>query len=158
MQDVVGAATVRMSVRLFGQPSRPDVMNFGTQVQTLGATTASTDGVALTPGSTAWGSYSSSLGTLTRASWWWQVGIGSNDTTMNSAHNDYYDVACNATNKITCAQEVPYGIVTANEQAFKMAFANNLPIKNISAGEDVYVRGYSTGADSGITAVVYALS
>jgi hypothetical protein len=158
MQDVVGSATVRMSVRLFGQPSRPEAMFFGNQVQTIGATTASTTGVAVTPGATAWGSYSASMGTLDRASWWWQVGIGSDDTTMNSAHNDYYDVACNATNKITCLQEVQYAVVSSNEQAFKMAFSNNLPIKNISAGENVYVRGYSTGADASMTAVVYAVS
>jgi hypothetical protein len=160
-QDMAASTTaLRMGVRLYGQPSRPDALNVGTQVQTLGVTLASTEGTAVTPGTSgAWGSYSSSLGTLTRASWWWQIGIGSADGTWN-AETTMYDVACNATNKITCLQEVQFSVGGTAETSSKQAFGTVIPIQMIGAGQDVYVRGncIQSASNTNMTAVVYALS
>lgn len=152
--------TVRIAVRLYGKPTRPDLLLCGTKVQTLGATTASTEGTAVTPGtSNTWGSYSASLGTLSLDSWWWQIGIGSTDTAMN-AHTALYDAAVNATNKLTVAQEIPYTVAGTSEVASKGAFGRDLPIRNASAGENVYVRGncLNSASDTGMSAIVYALS
>lgn len=156
---VATTQALRVAVRIFGKPRRPDALTCGTKVQTLGATTASTEGTSVTPGTSgSWGSYSASLGTLTKDSWWWQLGNATNDATMGSI-NVMFDVACNVTNKIPCMQEVLYSC-DSNETAGKQAFGSSLPIQYIGAGQDVYVRGNCTNtlADSANTVCVYALS
>ena len=159
-QDLVAASNMRMGIRVYGKPSRPDLVKVGNKVQTLGAVTATTSGTAVTMGVLgAQGSYSATLGTLNLDSWWWQLGIGSNDASM-SASQAWFDIACNATTKVLCAQEIPYGIVGSAEQAHKGAMGAVPPIQNIGSGQDVYVRGVtsSTAFDTTITAVVYAVS
>lgn len=158
MQDVVGSSTLRCSIRVYGKPERPEACRVGHVVETIGANTANTDGVSFTPGiSSAWGSYAS-VGTITRPCWWWQMGYGNNDTTITD--NVYaFDVAANATNKLTCLHEMKYAN-NSSEQAWKDAFGTGLPIREIVAGETIYVRGSGTSAttDSGATAIVYAVS
>lgn len=148
---------LRVLVRAYGKPSRPELLKVGTKVATIGATTGTTTGVAVTPGTGGMGSYSASLGTLPYDCWWWQVGIGSADTTMTQ--NAYmFDVAVNATNKRVCIENVLYAVVSANEQSVKQAFGNNIPIAHGVAGEDVYVRGAGIiGGDTSMTAVAYAV-
>jgi hypothetical protein len=158
VQDVVASATVRFSIRLYGKPNRPELCKVGTKVQTIGATTATTTGVAVTPGTAALGSYSASLGTLTNDAWWWQLGIGSNDTSM-SVNRYFFDIAHDATAKYICAQGIGYSVGSTAEQAAKTAFGEKEPIREAPAGTDVYVRGAGLNApDSSMTAVVYAVS
>ena len=158
VQDVVGAATVRLSIRVLGKPTRPELLKVGTKVQTLGATTASTTGVAVTPGTAAVGSYSASLGTLTNDAWWWQVGIGSNDSGMTVCRY-WFDIAHDATNKYICARGISYGVSSTTEQSWKGAFGESQTICVAPAGTDVYVRGTgNTTPDSSMTAIVYAVS
>lgn len=157
--SAAAAATPRVFLRTF---AKPDSFLFpygvGTKVQTIGATAASTTGVAVTPGTSALGSWSASLGTLSRDAFWWQLGIGSNDTTM-TARSYLFDVGINATNKLICAQDVSYAVCGANEQASMEAFGGRPPIRVAPSGENVYVRGASAGGapDSSMTAIVYAL-
>jgi len=151
---------LRVAVRAYGKPTRPDLLRVGTRVQTLGADTATTAGVAVTPGTSgSWGSYTASLGTLNNNSWWWQVGVGTNDTTMNT-HTMLLDVAVNATNKLTCLSECMYGVVTTNETAWKTATGASMPIRDAAAGENVYVRAncVNSAADATNTVVAYAVS
>lgn len=157
-QDLVaGTLGLRVGIRVLGRPSRPELMMCGSKVQTLGAVTATTSGAAVTPGTGALGAYSASLGTLSSDAWWWQVGVGSNDTTIST---NYYlfDVAVNATNKLICAQGVPYGALSTAEQVFKGSVGNELPVRPVLLGEDVYVRGTAAAAPDGtMTAIAYAL-
>jgi hypothetical protein len=103
------------------------------------------------------GSYSSSLGTLNFDAWWWQLGIGSDDTGMN-ANSYMFDVAVNATNKLICMQNVVYNVVGTAEQASKDAIGDMMPIRHVQSGENVYVRGAAGSTpDSTMTAIVYAL-
>jgi hypothetical protein len=158
MQDVVGASTIRLGIRVLGQPTRPDLVKVGTKVQTIGATTASTSGVAVTPGSDAYGSYSASMGTLTNDAWWWQLGIGSNDSTM-TANSYRFDIATDATAKYVAAAGISYGVQVGTEQSVKFAFGEYPPIWHAPAGTDVYVRGAAVGTPDGtMTTVVYAVT
>ncbi len=160
MQDLTGAsATVRCSIRVVGQPSHPEVLRVGSVVQTIGATTASTSGVAVTPGTDAYGSYSASMGTLTRPAWWWQLGIGSNDTTM-TANFYVFDIATDATSKYIAARDIKYGVTTTTgEVSWKSSQGEEAPVFHAPAGTDVYVRGCGLGAPDGtITTVVYAVT
>jgi hypothetical protein len=159
-QDLVGGATVSISTTLYGQPTRPDLLNVGTIVQTLGATTATTSGVAVTPGvSGSMGSYTASLGTLTNASWWWQLGTGLNDAALGDIRL-VWDIAVDATSKYLCASRIISYSTSASERNSKYAFGRELPIRMTPAGTDVYVRaGTGSGAgDSTNTACVYAVS
>jgi hypothetical protein len=153
-----GTVALRMGIKLHGKPSKPELLRYGTRVQTIGATTASTTGVAVTPGTGAYGSYSASLGTLDRDAWWWQLGIGSADTTM-TANGYLFDVAVNATNKLFCMEDVPYSVSSTIEIASMASQGPSPPIRDVQSGEDVYVRAAAVAApDTSMTAIVYALS
>ena len=61
-QDLVATTqALRVGIRAYGKPSRPELIRCGTKVTTIGATTATTTGVAVTPGTNAMGSYSATL-------------------------------------------------------------------------------------------------
>lgn len=155
---VAGTLPLRVSIRVFGKPSRPELIRVGTKVQTIGSTVGTTTGTAVTPGTDALGSYSASLGTLSSDKWWWQLGIGSNDTSM-TAKGYLFDVAVNDTNKIIVAQNIPYNVTGTIEQASKGAMGMVTPYREVQSGENVYVRGAccSGAPDSSMTAIVYAL-
>ena len=159
VQDVVASATCSLGIQVFGKPTHPELCKVGTKVRTIGATTATTTGVAVTPGTDAYGSYSVSLGTLgDEAAWWWQLGIGSNDTSM-TANSYWFDIAHDATAKYVCARGIQYAVVGTTENSCKAAFGQIPPIHLVPAGASVYVRGAAVAApDSTMTAVVYAVS
>lgn len=78
------AGTVRVNVRFYGQLTHPETLPRGMVSETIGAITGS-DGVTYTPGDSADGTWVS-LGTTTKALWWWQIGMqrsnsaGANET------------------------------------------------------------------------------
>jgi hypothetical protein len=149
---------MRVAIRIYGKPSRPDLLKVGTRVQTLGAVLGSTSGnLPVTPGTGVMGSYTSSIGTTSFDAWWWQLGILSSDTSMST--NGYlFDVAVNTTNKILCMEHVPYIVGGTAERASKAAFGMSMPYKFVSSGQDVFVRGAAaTAPDSTMTSLVYAL-
>src|SRR3990167_2326754 len=155
---VAGTLPLRVSIRIYGKPSRPELLKVGTKVETLGATIGTTTGVAVTPGTANKGSYSATLGTLTRDSFWFQLGIGSADTSM-TARGYLFDVAVHVTNKILVMQDVFYTVTGTIEQASCGMFGAVAPCRFVAAGQDVYVRGVGDGgADSSMTAVVYAMA
>jgi hypothetical protein len=158
LDNASGTLGLRCGVRVFGKPSRPDLLKVGTKVQTLGATTSSATGVTVTPGTQAMGSYSASLGTLNLDSWWWQLGIGLSQTTITNTVTSW-DIAANATNKVICAQDIMSNTVGTVEQSSKNALGPALPIRKISSGQDVYVRAASISGAPLATwgAVVYAV-
>jgi hypothetical protein len=157
-QDVVGGSTCKFSIRVYGQPTRPDLVKVGTKCQTIGATTASTTGVAVTPGTAAIGSYGSSMGTLTNDAWWWQVGVGSNDTTM-SVNTYRFDVAADATSKYICIDQLIYQIATTTGELSGKAALGQSNTRHIAAGSDVYTRGAAGATPDGtMTTVVYAVT
>lgn len=156
-QDLVaGTLALRVAVRVYGKPTRPDLIKVGTKVQTIGATVGTTTGVAVTPGTSVQGAYSASLGTTNFDAWWWQLGIGSADAAL-LAISYIFDVAVDATNKRLVAPGIRYG-TSSLENAGKSAIGICPPVKRVPAGTDIYVRGACTSApDTGFTAIVYAL-
>jgi len=148
----------RCGVRLFGKPSRPELVKVGSQVEAFGVTAASTSGTALTPGNAVVGAYAS-MGTSVADLWWWQWGgIGTNDTTMTPQKGGFGDVAAgDATNKKICVEGCNQ-MVTAAEESTKEAFGLMVPIRHIKGGETVYVRASMSGAaDTTPTTTAYGL-
>jgi hypothetical protein len=138
--------------------SRVDVRKFGTQVQTLGATTSTTSGVAVTPGTSAKGSWSATLGTLTRDAFWFQLGILSDDSSMTE--NGYlFDLAAGPSQEKICIYDMMYGVVGSAEQAYK-SFGQHPLQRVIASGSNLYARGAACGGapSSAMSIVAYAVS
>jgi hypothetical protein len=160
-QCQVGSGTAgsqpRMAVRLFGKPTHPEVMKYGSFVRAFGADTGNSRGTTITPGTTAMGAYTASLATTAEDLWWWQGGLVSSDATM-SDNALYLDIAAgDATNKILCAHHITH-VTRAAENASKEAFGAVPPILPIAAGANVYARAASAGTpDSTNTVVAYGL-
>jgi hypothetical protein len=153
--------TMRCAVKGFGKPTRPDLLRYGTKVETIGANTASTEGTAITPGTSgAWGSYAS-LGTTTQDNWWWQIGTSVGDDTGGASTTLYYfDLACgDATNKKGCVTNSCLVYGTTERGGRDDYCGDTIPIKSIPSGETAYVRGLNpTGTnDSNITATAYGV-
>lgn len=80
-QNVV-SGTSRVMIRVFGKPSRPDLIQWGTKVHAIGTKATASSGQALTAGSTNAESAYISLGSPTKLCWWWQVGFGLGNGTV----------------------------------------------------------------------------
>jgi hypothetical protein len=159
VQARVGSAALRVGVRVRGKPSRPDLVKVGSAVQALGVNTGTSLGTTITPGSSAVGSYTATLGTISKDSWWWQCSLATTDTTMTGTQGYILDVAANATNKILCLE----GVVCqadSSENMGKEAFGGRDPYRMISSGQDIYMRAASAIAapDSTMSCAVYAVS
>lgn len=80
--------TGRVSIALFGRPSRPELVKAGSFVQTFGSTPGSSSGTAITPGGAAEGAWTQIGSALTVPLWFWEFGYGVNNATMaNNAHH-----------------------------------------------------------------------
>lgn len=159
VQCSTASATIRTAIRIFGKPSRPELLRTGAKVQTLGATTGTTVGTTVTPGSSgAIGSYSASLGTLNQNSFWLQCGILSNDTAM-TACSYRFDVAVDTTSKYVVMDGMPYIVHGSAEQASKSANGRGPSSYSAPSGAAVFVRGTASNGvpDTSMSAVVYAV-
>ena len=156
-QCSTASSTFRVGIKLFGKPTRPELVRVGSKVQTLGADTANSRGTAVTPGaSNVKGSYSASLGTLSFDAWWWQAGFAYADTAL-AAGVVMQDVAVNSTNKLLVAENITTGWDGA-ENWGKDAFGDKVPAFDVPTGQDVYTRVASTATtETTPTGIVYAL-
>ena len=134
------AGTIRVVVDFFGRPTNPEMVACGTYSETIGAITNS-GGVAVTPGSTAEGSWTT-IGTTSKDLWHWQVGAQISNATITAS---YYavDVAYgDATNKEIILENVTYGFYgTAEIKAWTL---NGRQIINshryVPGGSTIYAR------------------
>lgn len=142
-------------MQVFGLPRRPDVVKAGTYVTAFGITEGQTVGTTVTAGTTSDGTYTS-LGTTATEYWWWQVGMGINDTTM-SANVHFLDLAVgDASNKRLVIENQPV-IGTSAEQLSNLPIAAG-NIATVDSGRTVYTRLQCSGtADSAISVVGYGL-
>jgi hypothetical protein len=88
-QNNATPVAIRVAIWLFGLPTAPEQIRWGSYVDAFGIVAASSRGTTVTPGTTSEGAWTS-LGTETREHWWWQLGMGLADTNVNSAviHGD----------------------------------------------------------------------
>jgi len=160
-QCQVGSGTAnsipRIGVRLFGKPRSLELLKYGSFVRSFGADTANSRGTAITPGTSAIGAYTASLGTTAENLWWWQGGMSTTDASTTES-SLFIDVAAgDATNKIICAHHIKQN-VSAGEHAGKMAFGIVPPLMPIASGANVYIRAAcTTTPDSTNTCMAYAL-
>jgi hypothetical protein len=163
-QALVAARAIRVGIRCYGEPTRPELLRCGTKVQTYGASTGTTTGTTIAPGSIAMGSWSASLGTSSYDQFWWQGGIGYNDTTIGGgtsiSETTFLDISASndaGTTKVICAENIRANFSTT-EQGGKEAFGSRDPYRDVPSGANVYMRGAATiTANTTPTCVAYGL-
>ena len=158
-QDSSGStAALRMGVRLFGLPSRPDLMRVGTRVEAIGVTSASTSGFAIVPATGALSGFTAAIGTLSQPAWWFQLGIGSADASMTT-NNYWFDLGADTSSPRLLLVGIPYGVVSTAEQAWKGAFGVYGPPEfDVEAGASLVARAASGAApDNSMSVIAYAL-
>lgn len=158
---IASAQTIRVSVRLFGKPSHPELLRYGTKVQAIGTDTSvpiAVSGLAITAGNGVYGSWTTTSLTTSFDAWWWQVGFGVANTVTNG-RGYLYDVAINAdTTAVLCGESFQFRTAGTLEQSGKSAMGSSLPIRNIASGSTLWVRGAcDTTVDTGLQLVIYAL-
>ena len=168
-QSNVAGKDIHLMINICGKPTKPELLHCGTKVETYGAVTGTTTGTAITPGTNLLGSgsgdgWGSSFGTSSYAQFWWQAGIGYNDTTIGGGTSiseaTFLDVGVSTdagTTKTVCAEHIKANFSTT-EQGGKDAFGCFIPYKNMPSGATIYVRGAATIApNTSPTAVVYGV-
>jgi hypothetical protein len=158
VQSNNATSALRGLVKVFGKPSRPEWLQVGSFVKTFGATTASSNGTTITPGTSAMGAYTASLATTANDLWWWQGGIAINDTTQTNVGYLIDIAAGDASNKVLVAENIRVSNAGTAEQSGKDAFGTREPIFSIKSGANVYMRAACSGTpDSSVTVAAYGL-
>lgn len=156
-QSNTASQTGNVAVTLYCKPSRPELVRTGSYVTTFGAATATSLGASLTPGTVSEGTYLDINGADTTLPYWfWQYGIGCNDTTMSNS-TLFVDLAVgDATNKHTVIRN-NLVMTSTSETVTKW---NSLPqgYHEVPAGIRVYGRAQLGGTlDSNYHMCAYAV-
>lgn len=147
--------TVLIAVEFFGQPSVPENCAVGQYSETIGTITNS-NGVAFTPGDSGAEGTWVSLGTTTRALWWWQLCVQVDDNTLTDLQANHFDLAFgDGSNKHIIIENV-LG-VTSGGEALSTTVQENC-FCEVPAGAELWVRGSRSGTtDTGWNAVAVGI-
>lgn len=147
-------ASCRAYAKLWGQPSRPELLPPFGGFQALGVTPASSSGTAITPGTTSDGAWTS-LGTLARDAYWWQMGFGLNNSVQNNL-TYFADLAVgDASNKKMLIENAV--MTTSSNEIVGWELPAHCWGRG-RAGETVYARMQCSGTpDSGLSVSAYAI-
>lgn len=151
------AGTVRVAVRFYGQPMRPELVPRGSFSQTFGTITNSS-GQSVTPGNAADGGWTD-LGAVSSPLWWFQVGYGIDNATITAEYT-YIEVAWgDGTNKVSMFKVMHGGTtgetagLAAQTQMLACAAYNPVP-----AGANIYIRmRCNNSPDTGYHATVVGI-
>lgn len=143
----------RAWIKIYGLPRNPAAFRVGSRIEAIGVTAASSSGTAVTSGTTNEGSWTS-IGSLTNDAWWFQAGMGVNDSTMTS--QDYLlDVAVGSSGQVPLITDQLWftNSVETNSSALVIPGEREVP-----ASGAIYARLWCEGtADSNLSVIVYAL-
>lgn len=145
--------TVTAYIRLWQKPTRPENIRYGYVVDSFGVTAATSSGTAVTPGNGSEGAWVS-LGSLSHDYFFWEAGLGVNDSTMNQ-RRAYLDVAYgDATNKVLLVSDL-----IAETFSTEMIMKSAAGIGAIApSGTTLYVRAMLSGTlDSSYSMMAYGV-
>ena len=154
-QDTVASSTVRAIVKLFGAPSRPDKIGYGSRVVAFGVDSVKSRGTAIVTGTTVEGDWYS-IATLTQRVIEFQMGLSINDSTFSGLTYSLDMAIGDATNKLLAIDGQMFG---SNSAEAISRPANVLSMRGGDNGDILYVRSQcSTGTtDTGISVAVYGV-
>lgn len=147
------ARTLSVWIRLYGKPSRKDLIRYGSFVRTYGSTFASSSGTSITPGTASDGT-AVDLGTLSDDIFWWEYGIGVSDSTMAARVLHVDLLVGDGTNKRAVIQNALVA-TTASETITKLDAGTYHETKS---GDHVYGRAQVSAApDSSYSMIAYGV-
>ena len=159
LQSSVASQTIRVSIRAFGAPAYPEATKVGSILETFGVVAATSEGTALTPGTTSEGVFTAALtankGVAAREFWWWQLGYSISNTVAVAQllHVDVY--AGDATTKRRIIEPCVVRVDTGEA----MCCDPHIGSATIASGDLVYARSQSSATpETGHTVAVYAVA
>jgi hypothetical protein len=161
VRSSVNSATLgslRAWLRLFGRPHRPEMHRAGQYVTAFGVTAASSSGTAITPGTTSEGTPWTSLGTTDKDYFYWQLGVGMNDPTMNNTLLMAVDLAYGDASNKTLIVEDELVIFNGTEAAYRVMGPPAMYHHFVPAGVELWARAQNGGTnDSGYSVIAYGV-
>lgn len=157
-KGTVNNATVgtgRISIELFGRPSRPELVKAGTFVRTFGSTPASSSGTVITSGTVAEGAWTQLGSALTEPLWFWEFGFCVNNATMSAlAHHVDIGLGDASNKKIV----IPNGLVYESTSETLARTAQGR-VGLGAVGDIVYARAQTgaNAASSGTSVIAYGV-
>ena len=151
----VASATCRVMIRVYGKPSRPDLIQWGTKVITVGTKETASSGQALTAGNTNAESAYISLGVPTMSCWWWQLGFGITNATTTGLGYQIDLARGDATNKYDIIKNLQFQATTAEAVAKWPDWQGWGPAGPEST---IYVRGSCSGTALAGHVLAYGLA
>lgn len=144
--------TLRVSVKLYGAPSRPEAIWHGSAVEAVGVVTATSKGTDITAGTTSEGSWTS-LGTTTGRCAYWQLGGGINNS-ATSNFQYHLDIATgDGSNKIPILQDVSF-VTTTSEMC---SLFQGPGWMDVPAGGTIYARAQCSSTGQTISVAAYGV-
>lgn len=128
--------TLRVGIKLYGQPSRPDAIWWGSSVESIGINSGTSNGTDVTSGTTSEGTWTS-LGTSAKRCCYWQLGAGLNNSAMSNFQYHLDISAGDASNKTVILQDIPATTTTAET----MSLQQGPGWFDVPEGTNIYGRG-----------------
>jgi len=154
--------TLLVGIRLYGRPTRPELVRCGRSVTTYGATTASSSGTVVTPGTTSEGAWTELTpgSNTTKPHFFWQTGVGINDSTISVDRIYGHDLSYgDATNKEIISEDECISSVSSNEQMGRWLRPTIAHYCETPSGVRVYGRMQGSGAlDSNLSMCAYGVT
>lgn len=149
--------TLRCIMQAWGSPRDARMVRVGTYVVALGITAASSSGTTVVSGTTSEGAWTSLSTGLPRPAWWWQLGMGINDSTMGANKTYHADLSIgDGTNNRIVVLDQRYSIPDGNETLSDYGTLCNTGY-DVSSG-NVYGRlQCSSTPDSALSLAAYGL-
>lgn len=148
--------TITVKATVAQKPSRPDLLRYGTYVDSIGVDAANSRGTIYVPGTAGMGAWAT-LGALLREGWWWQFSL-INDLTSSTNNPFMVDFAVgDATSKLLIGAQMYAAHHSANEVVVGPD-CDEIGFAYLPNGANVYVRGNEHfGVDSNYTAILHVL-
>ncbi len=145
----------RVWVTCFGKPTYPHMIRYGHQVDTFGATEATSTGTAVTPGTAAEGAWTQLGGIPQKNYFWWQAGFTCNDATMNPLVYSMDLGIGDDTNKEVVMQDIPVFQIANSERITKPLWLHNSFEESPSGSSaNVYGRLQCSGTADAATGMI----
>lgn len=145
--------TQSVAWQAWGRPKYPEATRRGYWVESLGITEATSNGTSVTSGTTAEGSWTNIGSTLAADAWWWDLGFGVNDSTMNNLAY-HADLGYNSGSPIIAEDQL---FITSNGEDVNKG-RPLLAVMQVPSGTQMQGRLQCSGnADGDLSMAIYAL-
>lgn len=150
ISSTASTSALRVGVKVFGKPKRPELCRVAKGVQSMGYSAPTTIGTAVTMDYQVKGTWTY-IGTINQSrTFWWQIGMAMNDSsrTINAYLLDIGWSSDGGTTVVPICENI---LMTdnASEQSGKAAVGDRLPFMDVPVSLDIYARCACVGGLAG---------